>query len=62
MIILGYDKTKQLYVDGERIYKVYHGLDLIYNCYVIPSDTEIWLRADGTVVDVFSNSEWIINK
>lgn len=62
MIILGYDKTKQLYVEGERIFQVYHGIDLIYNCYVIPSDTEIWLREDGTLMNIASNSEWIVNK
>lgn len=61
MILLGGEKSEQVYDGEDRVYMIYYGEDLVYNCFAIPSDETIYLRADGKEeyrIFMDSNTEW----
>lgn len=60
MIVIGDTKSKKLFIDGHRVYKVFIGEQLVYNCYAIPEQATIYVndKGDNSYQQIHSNTEW----
>jgi len=60
ILALSDHKVKQIYIGGERIFRLMHRGKILFDTYVKPKPVYQWLDSQGNIIDedILSNTNW----